>query len=141
MKGKLVIALLGSLVASVAMAEVTGVMTVDILGPGGHSNGAYGNTNAVHAAARAIMEIEKAIPSQKQCVVSGFSGGNSVNSIAADGHFKVSLKATDDKELSTLKQKVQAAVKKGVEAENAFRGVKAGDLTRGVPAEVRYSIK
>ena len=83
----------------------------------------------------------QAIPSQKQCVVSGFSGGNSVNSIAADGHFKVSLKAVDDKELSALKQKVQAAVKKGVEAENAFRGVKAGDLTRGVPAEVRYSIK
>ncbi len=141
MKGKLLVALLGSFAASVAMADVSGVLTVDIQGPGGHSNGAYGNTNAVHAAARAIMEIEKAIPSQKQCVISGFNGGNSVNSIAADGHFKVSLMAKDDKELATLKQKVQEAVNKGVEAENAFRSVKPGDLTGGVPAQVRYTIK
>ncbi len=141
MKGKLLVALLGSFAASVAMADVSGVLTVDIQGPGGHSNGAYGNTNAVHAAARAIMEIEKVIPSQKQCVISGFNGGNSVNSIAADGHFKVSLKAKDDKELAALKQKVQQAVKKGVDSENAFRGVKPGDLTGGVPAEVRFTIK
>ena len=132
MKGKLLVALLGSFAASVAMADVSGVLTVDIQGPGGHSNGAYGNTNAVHAAARAIMEIEKVIPSQKQCVISGFNGGNS---------FKVSLKAKDDKELAALKQKVQQAVKKGVDSENAFRGVKPGDLTGGVPAEVRFTIK
>ena len=129
MKGKLLVALLGSFAASVAMADVSGVMTVDIQGPGGHSNGAYGNTNAVHAAARAIMEIEKAIPSQAQCVVSNFTGGVSVNAIAADGHFKA------------LKQKVTDAVKKGVDAENAFRSVKPGQLTGGVPAEVRFTIK
>ena len=141
MKGKLLVALLGSFAASVAMADVSTVMSVDIQGPGGHSNGAYGNTNAVHAAARAIMEIEKAIPSQKQCVVSNFNGGNSVNSIAADGHFKVSLNAKDDKEMAGLKQKVEAAVKNGVDAENAFRSAKPGDLTGGVPAQVRFTIK
>lgn len=141
MKGKLIVALLGSFAASVAMADVSSVLAVDIQGPGGHSNGAYGNTNAVHAGARAIMEIEKAIPSQKQCVVSGFSGGVSVNAIAADGHFKVSLNAKDEKEMAQLKQKVEAAVKKGVDAENAFRSVKPGQLTGGVPAEVRYTIK
>ena len=127
MKGKLLVALLGSFAASVAMADVSGVMTVDIQGPGGHSNGAYGNTNAVHAAARAIMEIEKAIPSQAQCVVSNFTGGVSVNAIAADGHFKVALKAKDEKEMA--------------DAENAFRGVKPGQLTGGVPADVRFTIK
>ncbi len=141
MKGKLLVALLGSFAASVAMADVSGVMTVDIQGPGGHSSGAYGNTNAVHAAARAIMEIEKAIPSQAQCVVSNFTGGVSVNAIAADGHFKVALKAKDEKEMAALKQKVTDAVKKGVDAENAFRSVKPGQLTGGVPSEVRFAIK
>ena len=141
MKGKLLVAWLGSLAASVARADVSSVLRVDIQGPGGHSNGAYGNTKAVHAGARAIMEIEKAIPSQKQCVVSGFHGGVSVNAIAADGPFKGSLNAKDEKEMAALKQKVEAAVKKGVDAENAFRGVKPGALTGGVPAEVRYTIK
>ena len=141
MKAKLLVALLGSLAAGVAMAEVSSVLTVDIAGPGGHSNGAYGRTNAVHASARAIMEIEKAIPSQKQCVVSALNGGNSVNSIAQDGHFKVSLKAKDAKEMEALKKKEDAAVAAGVKAENDFRGVKEGDMTGGVPAHVRYTIK
>ena len=87
------------------------------------------------------MEIEKAIPSQAQCVVSNFTGGVSVNAIAADGHFKVVLKAKDEKEMAALKQKVTDAVKKGVDAENAFRSVKPGQLTGGVPAEVRFTIK
>ena len=106
MKGKLIVALLGSFAASVAMADVSGVLTVDIQGPGGHSNGAYGNTNAVHAASRAILEIEKAIPSQKQCMITDFNGGVSVNAIAANSEFKVTLNAKDDKELAALKAKM-----------------------------------
>ena len=35
MKGKLIVALLGSFAASVAMADVSSVLTVDIQGPGG----------------------------------------------------------------------------------------------------------
>ncbi|MBO7172934.1 MAG: peptidase dimerization domain-containing protein [Burkholderiaceae bacterium] len=141
MKAKVLVALLGSLVAGVAMADVSTVLTVDLLGPGGHSNGAYGRTNAVHAASRAILEIEKAIPSTKECVVSNFNGGNSVNSIASDGHFTVSLKAKNAKALEALKAKVQTAVQKGVEAENQFRGVKPGDLTGGVPAAISFTIR
>lgn len=140
MKAKVLVALLGSLVAGVAMADVSAVLTVDLLGPGGHSNGAYGRTNAVHAASRAILEIEKSIPSSKQCVVSNFNGGNSVNSIASDGHFTVSLKAKNAKALNALKEKVQNAVQKGVDAENQFRGVKPGDLTGGVPAAISFQI-
>ncbi len=49
-------------------------LAVSILGPGGHSNGNYGNVNAVHAAARSIMLIEKAAP---DAVVSDIQGGNS----------------------------------------------------------------
>lgn len=141
MKAKVLVALLGSLAASVAMADVGAVLTVDLTGPGGHSNGHYGRTNAVHAAARAILEIEKAIPSSKECVISNFSGGNSVNSIASDGHFTVSLKAKNAKALAALKAKVQVAIQKGVDAENQFRGVKPGDLTGGVPAAISFQVR
>ena len=141
MKAKVLVALLGSLAASVAMADVSAILTVDLQGPGGHSNGHYGRTNAVHAASRAILEIEKAIPSSKECVISNFSGGNSVNSIASDGHFQVSLKAKNAKALDALKAKVKTAVQKGVEAENQFRGVKSGDLTGGVPAAISFEIR
>ena len=141
MKAKVLVALLGSLAASMAMADVSAILTVDLQGPGGHSNGHYGRTNAVHAASRAILEIEKAIPSSKECVISNFSGGNSVNSIASDGHFQVSLKAENAKALDALKAKVKTAVQKGVDAENYFRGVKPGDLTGGVPAAISFEIR
>ncbi|EJX08187.1 hypothetical protein EVA_03701, partial [gut metagenome] len=36
----------------------TQTLDVSIEGPGGHSNGNYGNVNALHAAARSIMAIE-----------------------------------------------------------------------------------
>ena len=66
------------LAASAACAMAAGqTLAVSIIGPGGHSNGNYGNVNAVHAAARSIMLIEKAVP---DAVVSDIQGGNSVNS-------------------------------------------------------------
>ena len=49
------------LAASAACAMAAGqTLAVSIIGPGGHSNANYGNVNAVHAAARSIMLIEKA---------------------------------------------------------------------------------
>lgn len=140
MKVKLMVALIGSLAAGLASAATTEVF-VDLQGPGGHSNGAYGRTNAVHAAARAVMEIEKAIPDGSQYMISDFNGGNSVNSIASNGHFKVTLTAKDDAGLKALKTKVEKAVKTGVDSENAFRNVKPGDLTGGVPAAITFKIR
>ncbi len=127
--------------AACSPSEVTGVMDVQIQGPGGHSNGAYGRTNALHAAARAIMEIEKALPDAKGVTVTNLNGGNSVNSIAQDGNFRVTLKAKGEKALAEMKDKVRAAVAAGVAAENAFRNAKEGDMTGGVPAQVRFTIK
>ena len=80
--------------ALIIAAAAAGAMAADqtlavfILGPGGHSNGNYGNVNAVHAAARSIMLIEKAAP---DAVVSDIQGGNSVNSIAASADFVVTI--------------------------------------------------
>ena len=80
---KVLLTLALGLAASVASATV---YEVAITGPGGHSNGSYGNTNAVHAGARAVLALEKLLPCAD---VSDFRGGATVNAIAADAHFVV----------------------------------------------------
>ena len=129
-------ALLLSLAAAGAMAGSQSV-SVSIIGPGGHSNGDYGNVNAVHAAARSIMLIEKAVP---DAVVSDIQGGNSVNSIAASADFIVTIMG-DEASLKAQADKVKAAVAEGCKAENAFRGVKAGEVRNGVASDIRWSVK
>lgn len=127
--------LLGLSAAGVMAGSQT--LAVSIEGPGGHSNGNYGNVNAVHAAARSIMAIEKAVP---DAVVSGVNGGNSVNSIASDARFIVMLTG-ETSDLKAKADKVKAAVAEGCTAENAFRGVKAGDQKNGVAADIRWTVK
>lgn len=52
--------LLAALVCAFAASAVSAATyEVFITGPGGHSNGSYGNTNAVHAGSRAVLELEK----------------------------------------------------------------------------------
>lgn len=130
------LALAGMLAASLAFAQNTEVLSVAFQGPGGHSNGNYGRASSVHAAARAIANMA-ATMDPASYVVSDFGGGNSVNSIASDAHFKVRLKGN----AAAGREAVEAAVRSGIEAENDFRGVKAGDLTGNVPATIRYTIK
>ena len=123
------------LAASAACAMAAGqTLAVSIIGPGGHSNG---NVNAVHAAARSIMLIEKAVP---DAVVSDIQGGNSVNSIAASADFIVTIMG-DEASLKAQADKVKAAVEEGCKAENAFRGVKAGEVRNGVASDIRWSVK
>ena len=129
-------ALLLSLAAAGAMAGSQSV-SVSIIGPGGHSNGDYGNVNAVHAAARSIMLIEKSVP---DAVVSDIQGGNSVNSIAASADFIVTIMG-DEASLKAQADKVKAAVEEGCKAENAFRGVKTGEVRDGLAADIRWTIK
>lgn len=129
-------ALLLSLAAAGAMAGSQSV-AVSIIGPGGHSNGDYGNVNAVHAAARSVMLIEKAVP---DAVVTAITGGNSVNSIAAYANFRVMLEG-DDAALKAKAEKVKAAVAEGCTAENTFRGIKSGEVRDGIAADIRWTIK
>ena len=129
-------ALLLSLAAAGAMAGSQSV-AVSIIGPGGHSNGNYGNVNAVHAAARSVMLIEKAVP---DAVVTAITGGNSVNSIAAYANFRVMLEG-DDAALKAKAEKVKAAVAEGCTAENTFRGIKSGEVRDGIAADIRWTIK
>ncbi len=130
------VALLLGLATAGVMAG-TQTLTVSLEGPGGHSSGDYGNVNCVHAAATSIIAIEKAVP---DAVVSGFNGGNSVNSIASDARFTVTITG-EGAELKAKADKVKAAVAEGCKTENDFRGVKPGDKKDGVAADIRWTVK
>lgn len=133
-----------SLVSVVAMAAPGQTLQVEFQGPGGHSNGNYGRTSAVHAAARSIMRLQHADMPAQSWWLSDFNGGNSVNSIASDARFTVHLKAANEGGYDQLADTVKAAVAAGVEAENAFRGIDVGDRVHGnsgARADIRYTIK
>ncbi len=130
MKKSLILIALGLFSAGASAATYE----VSITGPGGHSNGNYGNTNAVHAGSRAVLQIEKLLPCAS---MSSFKGGATVNAIAADATFLVNIDGCGANALETLTQ----AVKVGVDLENNFRGVKPGDMVRGFPADIKFSIK
>ncbi|MFT3719411.1 peptidase dimerization domain-containing protein [Pseudorhodoferax sp.] len=114
-------------------------LLVEFQGPGGHSNGNYGRTSALHAAGRAVVQLKQLLPAGSYAV-RGLGGGNSVNSIASDGRFEVTLTAADATAYNALAAQVAAAAKAGADAENAFRNVREGDLTAGAPATIRYTV-
>ena len=117
-------------------AQQSGTLRIEFLGPGGHSSNNYGRTNAVHAASRAVIQIQQTLPTGSY-VITDLTGGNSVNSIASDGLIDIRLTAADVAAYQALITAVTAAANAGAAAENAFRGVGVGDLTSGVPAWIR----
>lgn len=122
-----------------AFAEESGNLRVEFQGPGGHSYGAYGRVSALHAAARAVLLIQEALPAGSY-QITNLTGGNSVNAIASDGLIELKLTAGNAAAYKALVTAVTKAAAEGAAAENAFRGVKAGDLTSGAPATVRSSV-
>ena len=127
------------LMGGVAQAQSTSAILVEFQGPGGHSSGNYGRTSALHAAARAVVELQKNMPVGSYSVAY-LTGGNSVNSIASDGSFTVKLSASAGMTAAAFLTKVTLAAKNGADTENAFRNVKPGNLTAGAPADIRYSV-
>src|SRR4029453_3043681 len=119
-----------------AFAQQSGNLRVEFQGPGGHSSGAYGRVSALHAAARAVILMQKALPAGSY-QITNLTGGNSVNSIASDGLIELKLPAANAAAYKALVAAVTKAAAEAAAAENAFRGVKAGDLTSGAPATVR----
>jgi len=122
-----------------AFAQQSGGLRVEFQGPGGHSSGAYGRVSALHAAARAVILIQQALPSGSY-EITNLTGGNSVNSIASDGLVEMKLNAATAAAYQALVTAVTNAASEGAAAENQFRGVKAGDLTSGAPATVRFVV-
>jgi len=125
--------------ATPAVAQQSGGVRVEFQGPGGHSFGAYGRVSALHAAARTVILLQKALPAGSY-QITNLTGGNSVNAIASDGLIELKLTAGSAKVYQALVDAVTKAAAEGAAAENAFRGVKAGDLTAGAPATVRSSV-
>ena len=122
-----------------AFAQQSGKLRIKFQGPGGHSYGAYGRVSALHAAARAVLLIQKALPAGSY-QITNLTGGNSVNAIASDGLIELKVTAGNAAAYKALVTAVTKAAAEGAAAENAFRGVKAGDLTSGAPATVRSSV-
>jgi metal-dependent amidase/aminoacylase/carboxypeptidase family protein len=129
-----------SLICLSAAAQQTGTVDINFLGPGGHSSGNYGRTSALHAAGRTVILIQNAGLPAGSYVITDVTGGNSVNSIASDGLITMRLRAADATAYDALVTRVTALATAGADAENAFRNVKAGDLTSGAPANIRVAV-
>ncbi len=107
-------------------------------GPGGHSWGAFGQPNAIHALARIIAELD-AIPlseSPKTTLSVGLiEGGVSVNTIAPTASCVVDMRSTDAASLARLADRVERIVRDakrgGIETEHQVLGERpAGTVSR-----------
>ncbi|MEZ4588792.1 MAG: M20/M25/M40 family metallo-hydrolase [Gemmatimonadales bacterium] len=93
---------------------------VTFSGPGGHSYGAFGMPNPMHAMGRAIAAIaDLEVPASPKTVfnVGIVEGGVSVNSITSTATMQVDLRSESPTELGKLDDAFQRAVQKAVEAE------------------------
>ena len=91
-------------------------------GPGGHSYGAFGMPNPLHAMGRAIAAIgDFAVPSSPKTTfnVGRVGGGTSVNSIPYEAWMEVDLRSEDAGALADLDARFRKAVEAAVAAENA----------------------
>ena len=91
-------------------------------GPGGHSYGAFGIPNPIHALGRAIAAISDIqVPTTPKTTfnVGVIQGGTSVNSIAGEASMEVDMRSEDAASLATVDAKVQRIFHDALVAENA----------------------
>jgi tripeptide aminopeptidase len=91
-------------------------------GPGGHSYGAFGIPNPIHALGRAIAKIsEIQVPLSPKTTfnVGIIEGGTSVNSIAFSGTMEIDMRSESAEELRTIDEKVRRALQMALDEENA----------------------
>ena len=90
-------------------------------GPGGHSYGAFGMPNPLHALGRAVAAIASMeVPASPKTTfnVGRVGGGTSVNSIPFEAWIEVDLRSEDAGSLADLDARVRKAVDGAVVAEN-----------------------
>jgi acetylornithine deacetylase/succinyl-diaminopimelate desuccinylase-like protein len=95
---------------------------VRYVGPGGHSYGAFGMPNPIHAMGRAIAKIaDLQVPREPKVTfnVGMVSGGTSVNSISADGTMEIDLRSESAAALASIDAQLQAALRAALEEERA----------------------
>lgn len=102
---------------------------VSYKGPGGHSYGAFGIPNPIHALGRAIAGIaDVQVPATPKTTfnVGVIQGGTSVNSIAGEASMEVDMRSEDAKSLATVDAQVQRILRDALTAENArWKGSRA----------------
>jgi len=98
-------------------------------GPGGHSYGAFGIPNPIHALGRAIAGIaDIQVPTTPKTTfnVGVIRGGTSVNSIAGEASMDIDMRSEDAKSLATVDAQIQRILRAALAAENArWKGSRA----------------
>jgi acetylornithine deacetylase/succinyl-diaminopimelate desuccinylase-like protein len=98
---------------------------VTFKGPGGHSYGAFGLSNPMHALGRAVNTISQfEVPENPKTTfnVGRIGGGTSVNAIPFDAWFEMDMRSASPSALQALDQKFHRAVDEAVKAEDARWG-------------------
>ena len=100
-------------------------------GPGGHSYGAFGIPNPIHALGRAIAGISDIqVPAEPKTTfnVGVIGGGTSVNSISASGTMEVDMRSESAQSLEAIDAKIRQILNAALTAENArWQGARASD--------------
>ena len=94
-------------------------------GPGGHSYGAFGRVNPIHALGRAMAQIaDVQVPTSPKTTfnVGVISGGTSVNSIPFSASAEIDMRSESAEALATLDAKVRSILASALDAENARWG-------------------
>ncbi len=95
---------------------------VTFKGPGGHSYGAFGLVNPIHALGRAvgaIADIEVPASPKTTFNVGRIGGGTSVNSIAFEAWMEIDMRSADPSALRAVDARIQQAIDRALAAENA----------------------
>jgi acetylornithine deacetylase/succinyl-diaminopimelate desuccinylase-like protein len=95
---------------------------VTFKGPGGHSYGAFGTPNPIHALGRAIAMIgDVVVPSTPKTTfnVGIIEGGTSVNSIPFSGAMEIDMRSVSEVELKKVDAQIVAILARARDAENA----------------------
>ncbi|MGI8668714.1 MAG: M20/M25/M40 family metallo-hydrolase [Aridibacter sp.] len=94
---------------------------VTFSGPGGHSYGAFGIANPIHAVGRLIAKISEfqtPIDPKTTFSVGMIRGGTSVNSIAAEASFDIDMRSPDPYELGKIDKLFKANAEAALKEEN-----------------------
>lgn len=93
-----------------------------VKGPGGHSYGAFGMANPIHAVGRAIAAIgDLEVPAEPRTTfnVGIITGGTSVNTISAEAAFDLDMRSVSMATLQDVDARVQQLVADAVAEEQA----------------------
>ncbi len=99
---------------------------VTFKGPGGHSWGAFGTANPVHALGRAIGLFDERADQHTRSGprtsynVGRIGGGTSVNSVAFEAWMEVDMRSEDDASLNAIDELLQESIQQALKEQNAL---------------------